>query len=111
MFLLDTNVCIAFLKKNDRALTKRILETPREEVALCSTVKGELLYGARASAKVDANLKRLEEFFAPLQSLPTTTPRRSGTASSARSSRRAEHRSAETISSSRRRRSRPTPRW
>lgn len=70
MFLLDTNVCIAFLKDHDRALSKRVLETPPEDVALCSTVKGELLYGARASAKIDANLKRLDAFFAPLQSLP-----------------------------------------
>ena len=32
-------------------------------------VKAELLYGARHSQKVEANLQRLKQFFAPLSSL------------------------------------------
>ena len=42
----------------------------RDEVALCSVVKAELLYGARASARVGENLERLERLFALFPSLP-----------------------------------------
>lgn len=40
------------------------------EIALCSIVKAELLYGARHSKRVEANLQLLAKFFAPLVSLP-----------------------------------------
>ena len=33
-------------------------------------VKAELLYGARRSQRIEANLQLLKTFFAPLQSLP-----------------------------------------
>ncbi len=36
---------------------------------MCSVVKAELLFGARNTSRVDGNLKRLEQFFAPLRSL------------------------------------------
>jgi tRNA(fMet)-specific endonuclease VapC len=68
--LLDTNVCIAFLAGKDAKLGKRLASTARQEVAVCSVVKAELLYGARASERVAANLERLERFFAPLGSFP-----------------------------------------
>jgi len=37
---------------------------------LCSVVKAELLFGAYRSARVAANLQRLEIFFAPIRCLP-----------------------------------------
>lgn len=40
------------------------------QIALCSVVKWELLYGAYRSGRMDANLQRLRLFFAPLKSLP-----------------------------------------
>jgi tRNA(fMet)-specific endonuclease VapC len=70
MFLLDTNICIAFLKGTDEAVRQRLLVLPPEDVRLCSVVKGELLFGARHSARVEANLQRLQRFFAPFESLP-----------------------------------------
>ena len=69
-FVLDTNVCIAFLSGSDAAVRRQLLALPRESVALCSVVKAELLYGARNSGRVEENLARLERFFAPLHSLP-----------------------------------------
>ena len=39
-------------------------------MAVCSIVKAELLYGAWRSARVPANLQRLQVFFEPLRSLP-----------------------------------------
>jgi tRNA(fMet)-specific endonuclease VapC len=40
------------------------------ELALCSVVKAELIFGARNSSKVESNLKLLKSFFKPLISLP-----------------------------------------
>ena len=40
------------------------------EIALCSVVKAELLYGTRNSKRVEENLKLLDQFFTPLTSLP-----------------------------------------
>lgn len=67
--LVDTNVCIAWLK-GEPGVRDAWLDLEPEDVALSSVVRAELLYGARHSQKVAANLKRLETFFAPLVSLP-----------------------------------------
>lgn len=40
------------------------------DIALCSIIKSELLYGARHSQQVEANLQLLTRLFAPLTSLP-----------------------------------------
>lgn len=69
-WLLDTNICIALLTQNDRKLQAAYLAHAPDQVLLCSVVKAELLFGARNSSRVDANLKRLEQFWAPLESLP-----------------------------------------
>ena len=69
MFLLDTNVCIAFLNGRDARVRERLLASSPDDIRLCSVVKAELLYGARGSDRVAENLRRLEQFFAPLQSL------------------------------------------
>ncbi len=69
-YLLDTNICIAHLKKNDQKLIDVFQRHDPTEFFLCSVVKAELLYGARKSARIDDNLKLLEIFFAPFVSLP-----------------------------------------
>jgi tRNA(fMet)-specific endonuclease VapC len=69
-FLLDTNVCIAYLNGRDAAVRDQMLALSPDEVWLCSVVKAELLYGARNSDHVDANLQRLARFFEPFTSLP-----------------------------------------
>ena len=69
MFLLDTNVCIAFLNGRDARVRERLLASSPDDIRLCSVVKAELLYGARGSDRVAENLRRLEQFFAPLKSL------------------------------------------
>jgi tRNA(fMet)-specific endonuclease VapC len=69
-WLLDTNICIAFLKDGEPAVRERLSELPATEVLLCSVVKAELLYGAHRSGHVDANLKRLDAFFDLFESLP-----------------------------------------
>jgi tRNA(fMet)-specific endonuclease VapC len=68
--LLDSDICIAYLKGEDAGVEKRLLSHSPGQLHLCSVVKAELLYGARHSQKVAANLKKLERFFAPFASLP-----------------------------------------
>nr|VFJ69099.1 MAG: tRNA(fMet)-specific endonuclease VapC [Candidatus Kentron sp. FM]VFJ69856.1 MAG: tRNA(fMet)-specific endonuclease VapC [Candidatus Kentron sp. FM]VFK17786.1 MAG: tRNA(fMet)-specific endonuclease VapC [Candidatus Kentron sp. FM] len=71
-YLIDTNVCIAYLRgKNSGNITARLVMAGPGEVALCSVVKAELLYGAEHSANPDGNRARLQRFFA---SIPTSLP-------------------------------------
>ena len=69
MYLLDTNTCIQFLNGTSQAVKQHFQQTLPSEIAVCSVVKGELLFGARHSQRVEANLQKLKLFFAPLQSL------------------------------------------
>ena len=69
MYLLDTNVCIHLLNKRHTSIEKHFRSHSPTEIALCSIVKAELLFGARHSQRVSANLQRLKQFFAPLASL------------------------------------------
>ena len=70
MLLLDTNLCIQILNNRSPYIQDHFLQHSPEEIALCSIVKAELLYGARHSQRVEANLQLLKRFFQPLQSLP-----------------------------------------
>lgn len=70
MYLLDADICIHLLNEANPQIEARFREYSPREIALCSIVKSELLYGAHRSTRTDANLQRLNKFFAPLQSLP-----------------------------------------
>ena len=70
MFLLDTNLCIQLLNNRSAQIQDHFLQYSPEEIVLCSIVKMELLYGARRSQRIEANLQLLKRFFHPLQSLP-----------------------------------------
>lgn len=69
-YLLDTNVCIALLKGEDKELIKKIQARTPAEFHLCSVVKAELLYGAHKSQKVAANLTVLQKLFSQFDSVP-----------------------------------------
>jgi len=58
-FLLDTNIVIALFAQ-DTSVQQHIAEA--EAVFVASIVLGELYYGARKSARVAANLARIDEF-------------------------------------------------
>ncbi len=68
-YLLDSNTCIRLLNQDNAGVTERFRACLPADIALCSVVKAELLYGARRSARVEINLRRLEIFAAPLQSV------------------------------------------
>ena len=69
MYLLDTNVCIRLLNKSHINIVEHFRQRLPSEIFLCSIVKAELLYGARHSQHVEANLQLLQQFFGPLTSL------------------------------------------
>lgn len=70
MKLLDTDICIHLLNAREPALLDRFRWHSPADLALCSVVRAELLWGARNSARVDDNLKRVRLFAEPLRSLP-----------------------------------------
>jgi tRNA(fMet)-specific endonuclease VapC len=65
--LVDTNVVIA-LFAGDPAIVESLKS--QAAVYLCVPVLGELRYGAHASARVESNLTRLDEFAKALIVLP-----------------------------------------
>ena len=69
MFLLDANVCIKFLNGKSTTVEEKFRQHSPSDIVICSVVKAELLFGARNSQRIDANLQRLKLFFSPLQSL------------------------------------------
>lgn len=69
-YLLDTNTCIQFLNDSHPGVKRQLLAHQPSDLTLCSIVKAELLFGAYRSARVAANLQRLEIFFAPIRCLP-----------------------------------------
>ena len=70
MWLLDTNVWIAYLNNKPSPVQSRILAVPVEKLLLCDVVKAELYYGAYKSCKTTENLARLENLFLIVRSLP-----------------------------------------
>jgi len=70
VYLLDSNVCIRLLNQRPSGIEQQFRQHVPAEIFLCSIVKAELLYGARHSQRVEANLQKLELFFSPLGSLP-----------------------------------------
>ena len=69
-YLLDANTCIRLLNDGNEGVRRRFSACQPADIVLCSVVRAELLYGARRSARVEFNLKRLAQFAEPLQSLP-----------------------------------------
>ena len=73
MFLLDTNTCIALLKRNPVVMGHLVQHQP-SDIAMCSVVKAELYFGARKSQLVANNLVRLGKFFRPYKSYSFDDP-------------------------------------
>lgn len=69
-YLLDTNVCIRYLNGQSEKIYQQLSIRKPEEIALCSIVKAELIYGAQKSHNPSKNLQRLYSFADPFISLP-----------------------------------------
>lgn len=69
-YLLDADACITYLRVRDSQIERKFSTLQPADVALCSVVKGELLYGAVRSANSETALTKLNTFFDRFVSLP-----------------------------------------
>ena len=68
MYLLDTNICIALIQGNQRAIAEFNLK--REECYLCTIVLAELYKGIYCSQRVEDNLRIVQLFSEPFLIVP-----------------------------------------
>lgn len=61
-YLLDTHVCMKYLKGQAAAVRDHLLAIPLTEVAVCSLMKSKLFYGATRNNSSTWILKRQQEF-------------------------------------------------
>ena len=66
--LLDTNACIQLWQRKNLNARRHFVQYSPADIALCSVVKAELLFGALRSEYKENNLQLLKQLFAPLQS-------------------------------------------
>jgi len=66
--LLDTNACIQLWQRKNLNARRHFAQYRPADIALCSVVKAELLFGALRSEQKENNLQLLQKLFAPLQS-------------------------------------------
>jgi tRNA(fMet)-specific endonuclease VapC len=70
MFLLDTNVCVQYLRGKNVLIRQRLSSCPSRDIFLCSVVLAELLLGAQRSANPAKKQADVHRFVAPFASLP-----------------------------------------
>ncbi|BAW96683.1 PilT protein domain protein [[Synechococcus] sp. NIES-970] len=68
-YLLDTNVCIVYLKGNNKLLRIKLESHEPSELIVCSVVRFELFYGAIKSQKKVENIKQQQLFLKNFSSL------------------------------------------
>lgn len=69
IYLLDSNVCIQYLRGRNSLIRQRLSAKPLHEIRLCSVVKAELYLGCLRSANPPASRSNVDAFLAPYQSL------------------------------------------
>lgn len=69
-YLLDTNACIACLRRKPSPVVTRLRALRPDDVALCATVRAELLFGAARSRDPVSERAVVERFLEPFTSLP-----------------------------------------
>lgn len=69
-YLLDTNICIYYLKNTYPSVMQHFAQNMPEDMALCAIVKSELWYGALRSNAVERNLDNLQYFIDLFETLP-----------------------------------------
>ena len=69
-YLLDTNVCVEFLRQQNANVARRITASKPGDFRLCSIVLAELYYGAHMSENPAANVALLGRFLLQIVSLP-----------------------------------------
>ncbi|MGL6344045.1 MAG: type II toxin-antitoxin system VapC family toxin, partial [Waterburya sp.] len=70
LYLLDTNVCIVYLKGKSLTVNQRLRSLKRDNIAVCSVVKAELFYGSMGSNNPKKALQIQKAFVDQFISLP-----------------------------------------
>ena len=70
IYHLDTNICVAYLRGRNLDLRKKVDAAGSDNIKLSSLVKGELLFGAYKSGRVEENLKQTYDFCEPFDIIP-----------------------------------------
>ncbi len=70
MFLLDTNICIYWLKGTYPGIGRRLRALSPDQVAVPAIVQAELYLGARKSMAREKVMAAVEAFLAPLDVVP-----------------------------------------
>lgn len=70
IYMLDTNVCIQFLRQRHAGVVQRVQSHQPSELRLCSIVVAELYYGSQRSAQAAANRAKVDAFVQPYLILP-----------------------------------------
>ncbi len=73
MFLLDTNVCIHFMRNTQPRLTEKLLCMDTARLFISAITVFELEYGAEKCSWGERTRRQLAMFLAPFQILPFTT--------------------------------------
>jgi tRNA(fMet)-specific endonuclease VapC len=68
IYLLDTNAWISYLNSQTSPVRDRLKRLAPQDIATCSVVKAELLYGAYNSSRCEANLALLSNLFKEIRS-------------------------------------------
>jgi tRNA(fMet)-specific endonuclease VapC len=72
MYLLDTNICIYFMKNIYSDLTEKLLSLAPSSLLISSVTVFELEYGAEKSNWGEKNRQKLSLFLAPFNIIPFT---------------------------------------
>lgn len=69
MWMLDTDICIALIKRQPSELISRLKKHRPGDVAISSITLAELSFGVSKSTQVEKNRTALEQFLLPLEIL------------------------------------------
>jgi tRNA(fMet)-specific endonuclease VapC len=69
-YLLDTNACIACLRRKPSPVVGRLRALAPDDVAVCAIVRAELLFGTARSRDPVNERALVERFLEPFPSLP-----------------------------------------
>jgi tRNA(fMet)-specific endonuclease VapC len=70
MYVLDTNVCVQYLRGKNARVRQRLAACPTHDIHLCSVVLSELYLGILRSADPLKNRAEVDQFAAPFFSFP-----------------------------------------
>lgn len=70
MWILDTNICIALIKRQPPRLIEQIKRRKTGDVAISSITLAELRYRVSKSRQVEQNRAALDQFLLPFELLP-----------------------------------------